>query len=185
MKLRFLVRQFSSCMGHNDKKVAIISDTHAYLDKRIEEILSDSHVIVHAGDICSAELLLKIKTLADEVFAVAGNNDIPALWPAEHRDLVKNLPKTATIELPGGLLVVEHGDRYGHEPSHSDIRSQHPNARAIAYGHTHRQVCDQQSIPWVLNPGAAGKTRNLDGGHCCMVLTSSDSSWKVDSYCFS
>jgi predicted phosphodiesterase len=81
---------------------------------------------------------------------------------------------------------VEHGHTHGHQqPSHESLRKTHPNARVIVYGHTHKQVCDKDETPWVINPGAAGATRTR-GGPSCLVLTASDEQeWSIEALRFS
>jgi len=78
---------------------------------------------------------------------------------------------------------VEHGDRFGHHPSHDDLRSAYPESKLIIYGHTHNQVCDKSSNPWIVNPGAAGHTRNNDGGPCYMQIFIENNNWNIQPYC--
>ncbi|MDH5516423.1 MAG: metallophosphatase family protein [Gammaproteobacteria bacterium] len=176
----------SDLSQHKSLRIAIISDTHSVLDQRIENIISQSDIAIHAGDICCGSVLEKMHPKLGHVFAVTGNNDHHSVWPSNQKDIVESLPDVAEIQLPGGLLVVEHGHTHGHhKPSHSSLRKTHPNARVIVYGHTHSQVCDKDELPWVINPGAAGATRTR-GGPACLVLTVSDSQqWTVEALRFS
>ncbi|HHQ69657.1 MAG TPA: metallophosphoesterase, partial [Halothiobacillaceae bacterium] len=57
----------------------------------------------------------------------------------------------------------------------------HPEARAIVYGHTHRRVIDQSQIPWVLNPGAAGRIRAIVGPGCLLLNAQADV-WSVETF---
>ena len=68
-------------------------------------------------------------------------------------------------------------------PSHNDLRSSYPNSKLIIYGHTHNQICDQTKYPWVVNPGAAGHTRNNDGGPCFMQIHINKNNWEIKSHC--
>jgi len=52
------------------------------------------------------------------------------------------------------------------------------------YGHTHRQVVDSGIEPWVLNPGACGRTRLYDGGSGCLVLEAGEARWRVQQWLF-
>jgi len=89
-------------------------------------------------------------------------------------------PSKATLELPGGPLVVVHGDRVlPARERHERLRRHYSQARAVVYGHTHRLLCDQRERPWVLNPGAAGSARTF-GGPSCLVLHAELRTWRVE-----
>jgi putative phosphoesterase len=168
----------------NNKKVTvgILSDSHGYLDPGIKDTVNQCDYIVHAGDIFNANILEQLQP-KKELIAVAGNNDFPAFWDASEEDVVKSLPKNNKLELPGGLLVVEHGHRLGNMPDHDDFRVDHADARLIVYGHTHRRVVDQKEYPWVVNPGASGKVRT-HGGPSCLILHAGEDEWKIDTVLF-
>ena len=160
--------------------VAIVSDTHGYLDERIGRLVTDCDYAVHAGDIGDASVIDAMQPRKG-IICVAGNNDLPERWDARQGTIVSNLPKLAELTLPGGLLVVEHGDRFEHRRCyHAALRNAHPRARAIVYGHTHLLACDTEEQPWVLNPGASGRVRT-HGGASCLLLTAAESGWTVES----
>ena len=169
-------------MDVNSVTVGILSDSHGYLDERIKDAVNQCDYIVHAGDIFNAQVLEQLKP-KNELFAVAGNNDYPAAWDAAEADVVSALPQNTRLELPGGLLVVEHGHRLGHMPEHDDLRLDHADARLIVYGHTHRRVIDQKEIPWVVNPGASGKVRT-HGGPSCLLLSAAEDKWLIETVLF-
>lgn len=56
------------------KTVGLVSDTHGRLSAAAFAALADCDYIIHAGDICSPEVLRELETLA-AVYAVLGNND--------------------------------------------------------------------------------------------------------------
>lgn len=164
-------------------KVALLSDTHGHLDARIAEIVSGCDHAVHAGDIGNRAVLAALRP-RQTLISVLGNNDTPRQWDAAEMDVLAQLPETASLELPGGLLVVEHGHRT--QPAsrqHALLRAKYPQARAVVYGHTHKLVCDRDHPTWVLNPGAAGRTRTY-GGPSCLVLTAGAQAWFVQEYRF-
>ena len=164
--------------------VAIVSDTHGFLDPRIAKIVQDCHYAVHAGDVMAASVLDAMRPRSGHVVAVAGNNDVPEKWSEFETEIVHQLPHVAELELPGGILAIEHGHRYGHHaPRHDLLRRSHPHARAIAYGHSHQLICDQDEQPWVINPGAAGRVRT-HGGPSCLVLTATRESWTLEVHRF-
>ncbi len=161
-------------------KIGILSDTHGWIDPNVREILADADWIVHAGDVLGASVLETLGELVGQrrVVAVAGNNDVGG------RDANgDSLPVTAEIPLPGGTLVVTHGDQFGASPAHGRLRKAWPEARTVVYGHTHRLVCDQEALPWILNPGAAGRTR-VHEGPSCLMLTVGSAGWTVETHQF-
>ncbi len=143
-------------------KVALLSDTHGFIDNRIAAVISGSEWVVHAGDIGCASVLKQLARLGNKVVAVKGNNDVAAKWPAQDHDILAALGNERRIGLPGGELVVVHGHRF--TPAairHQSLRRRYPEARVIVYGHSHRMVEDLDADPWILNPGAAGSCSHL------------------------
>src|SRR5437588_2655605 len=57
-----------------EKLIGIISDTHGLLRSEAVEALRGAELILHAGDVGSAEVLETLKAIAP-VVAVRGNND--------------------------------------------------------------------------------------------------------------
>jgi predicted phosphodiesterase len=89
------------------------------------------------------------------------------------------LPHALRIGLPGGVLCAVHGERFGRVAErHSRLRSAFAQDRAVVYGHTHRWVVDDTAYPWILNPGACGRTRTF-GGPSLLVLTAAPDGWTV------
>lgn len=168
----------------NQISVAIISDTHSVIHPQIEVLIGQCDVAIHAGDICNGEVLNRMRPKSGEVYAVRGNNDLPATWPAEQKQQIDQIPEIQSLNLPGGVLKVEHGHRHDMvSPDHEDLRAAHPEARMVVYGHTHKKVIDDYKTPWVVNPGAAGDTRTR-GGASCLILNASETSWNLISYRF-
>ncbi len=164
--------------------IAIVSDTHGWIDPRIIDIINQSDMAVHAGDIGNASILTAMKPKSGRVIAVLGNNDHPWLWPPEQIDTLESTPQIAEFELPGGQVAIEHGDRYQvPRPHHDSLRQSFPDCRLIIYGHTHKIVVDQEKQPWVVNPGAAGQSRN-GGGPSCLLLKASLGEWQIDTIQF-
>ena len=160
-------------------RVAIVSDTHGELDRRIAELIRTCDYVVHAGDIGSRAVdgLMRPKTGVKVV--VRGNNDVPAKCPSGEHAFLASLPVEADLELPGGCLCVVHGDRAGGvRGRHERLRRQYPHARVVVYGHSHRLNIDKQTHPWVLNPGASGIARTF-GGPSLIVLSAGDRRWRV------
>lgn len=163
--------------------VGILSDSHGYLDERIKDAVNQCDHIVHAGDIFNAHIIEQLRP-KKKLVAVAGNNDYPEAWDADEIEIVSALPQTSKLELPGGLLIVEHGHRLGNNPDHDQLRWDHAEARLIVYGHTHHRIIDQKAEPWVVNPGASGKVRT-HGGPSCLILDASETEWSIETILFS
>ena len=163
-------------------RVLIVSDTHGALDPRIAELASRAELVIHAGDVGSAEILEQLRPAAagGQLIAVTGNNDVPGKWPRGQRRRLRDLPETAEIAVPGGVIAVEHGHRaLPASRRHERLRARHPDARLVVYGHSHRLVIDRDARPWVVNPGAAGRARTF-GGPSCLVLRASTRRWQID-----
>ncbi|KAA0446726.1 MAG: metallophosphoesterase family protein [Candidatus Thioglobus sp.] len=127
--------------------------------------------IIHAGDIIEKKTL---QAFTAPLTAIRGNND-------EHLSFAD----IETLNLPGGILVVEHGHQHGWQtPSHKSLREAHAGAKMVVYGHTHKQALDTTGSPWIINPGASGKVRN--GGVCkCLILTIDDEqNWQISCHNF-
>ncbi|MBW5290354.1 MAG: phosphodiesterase, MJ0936 family [Candidatus Ruthia sp. Asou_11_S2] len=123
-------------------KIGILSDTRGFIHPDIVKLMNQCDIVIHAGDIIDVQTLQALKP-KQKLIAIQGNNDAHIT----HLNLVEKL------NLPNGEIVIEHGHEYGaHQPSHDSLRVAYPNAKIIIYGHTHKQVIDQEKTPWVINP---------------------------------
>ena len=79
---------------------------------------------------------------------------------------------------------MEHGHRVQNiERDHFQLGYKYPDSRLVIYGHTHLQRVDQDTLPWLLNPGAAGIVRNHNGPSCYQLKIAADE-WTVECYKF-
>lgn len=163
-------------------RVLLLADTHGALDARIAELARDCALAVHAGDVGGSAVLDALTAAAGRVLAVRGNNDVPHKWRGSPADLAA-LPLTLQIPLPGGVLAVEHGDRHPAGQRHRRLRAAYRRASAVLYGHSHRLLDDRAAHPWLLNPGAAGRSRTGDGPSC-LLLQAQAGGWQVDAWRF-
>jgi len=155
-------------------KIGILSDTHGFIYEEIIHIINQCDIAIHAGDIIDEKTLLLLKP-KQMVIAVQGNND-------SH---LTQLRATESLELPGGILVVDHGHTHGHhKPSHESLRKAYADAKVVIYGHTHKQVIDQDHYPWIVNPGAAGMVRNHGGAKCLVIDIDHAHEWVITPYTF-
>ena len=168
------------------RSISIISDTHGHINSNIIPYLKNTDMIIHAGDIMSTKTIKDLKNYCNDVYVVAGNNDIPEFFNNdEDKAIISKLNKLEKIKIGSNLITVTHGDMFGREPSHDDLRQAFSDSKLIIYGHTHRQVCDQSHKPWIINPGASGYTRNVDGGACFMqIAIDHQNTWTIKPYCF-
>ena len=165
--------------------VALLSDTHGFIDPRILAEALACERIVHAGDVGGLAVLQALSRGPAPLLAVRGNNDIAGKWPPAERARLATLPLVARLDLPGGVLVVAHGHQVSPASRrHDRLRRAHPEARAVIYGHSHRVAIDQTSDPWVLNPGAAGRSRTF-GGPSYIRLVARPELWTLELRRFS
>lgn len=163
--------------------VAVLADTHGYIDRRVVDVVSSCDLAVHGGDVGGAWVLRCLQPRCGRVIALVGNNDVPRKWPESERDLLAHLPEVAELALPGGTLTLIHGHQTPARDRHARLRSRYPGTRVVVYGHSHRLVADLDTEPWVINPGAAGRERTF-GGPSCIVLTAAESAWTLELFRF-
>lgn len=164
-------------------RVALVADTHGYLDPRVAEVTAGCDRVVHAGDIGSDSILEQLDRPSAPVIAVSGNNDSAAHWPADAQQRRLGLDDRARLALPGGELVIIHGHQWPARRRHERLRRTFADAGAIVCGHSHREAIDTEAEPWILNPGAAGRSRAY-GGPGCLILSASAEQWQVTSQRF-
>ena len=120
--------------------------------------------------------------LSRTLFVIQGLNSTPYPNPISNDDY-PDLSKIETIHTQFGDIVIEHGDKHAVD-YHNSLRASHPDALFIIYGHTHKHICDMKNKPYVLNPGAAGKTRTQGGASCGLINidTSGNISVEIKKY---
>ena len=161
-------------------RVAILADTHGFLDPRIADRITECDYALHAGDVGGADVLCALNP-RDRIVAIRGNNDTPAKWADSEWHFLENLPGEARVDLPGGSIVLVHGDdKRSIAERHKALRAAFPDAAAVVYGHSHRLVMDCDETPWILNPGAAGRTR-VQGGPSCLLLYCAPEGWELEA----
>lgn len=166
-------------------RVLIVSDTHGAVDARIVALACDCALVLHAGDVGSADVVDALAGDARDVIAVRGNNDVATKWAQDQHGRLADLPLERAVDLPGGRVVVVHGDAFPARSRHAALRRAYADARAVVYGHSHHMLVDNTAMPWVLNPGAAGRART-NGGPSCLVLDADadGDAWRVEALRF-
>lgn len=130
------------------KTIALISDTHSYLDPALVPIFQGLDHIIHAGDIGDEAVLEELERLAP-VTAVRGNIDGGPL---------RFLPLEQILEVNGRRIAVLHIAGSPARPRRAArelLQRERPDA--IIVGHSHIPVVGKvQGALWI-NPGAAGR----------------------------
>ena len=126
-------------------RVGVISDTHGLLRPEAAEMLVESDLIIHAGDIGKPQVLADLRAIAP-VIAVRGNVDRDA-WAHE-------LPSEATTTVDGHRLHVVH------ELAALSIDPADAGISVVISGHSHKaQLQRRDDGVTLLNPGSAGPRR--------------------------
>jgi len=125
-------------------RIGLIADTHGLLRPEAARALTGVDSIIHAGDICDAEVLDRLAAIAP-VTAVRGNNDKGA-W-------AQALPERKTLEV-GGLRI-----HVVHDLHDLDIVPEQTGVGVVVSGHSHRPAMRKERGVLYVNPGSAGPRR--------------------------
>ena len=141
-------------------RVVVLSDTHAprfwkRCPPAVAEHLRDVDLILHAGDVCTVEVLEELAAYAP-VRAVLGNNDGPdvADWGA---------PETLELELEGLAVAMIHdsGPKTGRPKR---MRRRFPKADLVIFGHSHIPMDVIADGVRIFNPGSPTDKRRQPYG---------------------
>lgn len=124
--------------------IGLISDTHGLLRTEARIALRGVDRIIHAGDICNAEVLDALAEIAP-VTAVRGNNDRGA-W-------AERVPERELIAIEAVKLYVLH------DLHELDIDPRAEGVKAVISGHSHRPLSKMENGVLYVNPGSAGPRR--------------------------
>jgi uncharacterized protein len=135
-------------------RIAVIADTHLPRGARrlppacLDE-LAEADLILHAGDVVTAEALDELAKLAP-VEAVYGNMDEAALSA--------RLSERSVVEAAGVRIGMVHiaGPAAGRVER---LAGWFPDCDAIVYGHTHIPHVERRDGCWILNPGSPTERR--------------------------
>lgn len=133
-------------------RIGVLSDTHGSLHSGVFRAFEDVDLIIHAGDVGRADVLVELAQLAD-VRAVSGNVD------------AFDGPRRTILELttPIGRIGVTHG--HAGRASAFDYGSLVGFFREFApeiiiFGHTHEPVLTSRAHVTLFNPGSASRPRS-------------------------
>ena len=135
-------------------RVLVLADTHlrgdlGLLPPEVWDAVEASDVVLHAGDVVTADLLDALRARRP-VHAVLGNND---------RALAGALPDRLELELAGVRVAMVHdaGPRGGRERR---LRRWFPDAGVVVFGHSHEPVdAEGEGGQRLFNPGSAVQRR--------------------------
>ncbi len=132
---------------HSSLKLGILSDTHGFLDPRVEKIFKGVDHILHAGDIGDPMIELELKSIAP-ITTVLGNTDLGL-----------NYKETEVVTLAEKKILIHHIVN-PHEPSENlaaQIKKHKPDA--VIFGHTHKRYAETVDGIFYFNPGYSGKPK--------------------------
>ena len=130
--------------------IAIVSDTHLPRGRRripdaCAERMRAADLVIHAGDISTAEALAEIEALGTPVRAVHGNVD--------SAELRERLPESLVVEAGGARIAVVH-DAGPSRGRLERMRLRFPDAGAVVFGHSHIPLREERDGFQIFNPGS-------------------------------
>ncbi|MEG1425664.1 MAG: YfcE family phosphodiesterase [Raoultibacter sp.] len=117
-------------MGDAVKTVGMLADTHGRLSAAAFAALAECDYIIHAGDICSPDVLRELEGLAP-VYAVLGNND--------YDEYGESVGRFAMPTIAGVRFLVAHylQDVQAALKGAGPLSQGAPLPQICVYGHTH------------------------------------------------
>ncbi len=141
-------------------RVVVLSDTHSprhwkACPPAVAAHLERADVILHAGDVCTPDVLDVLRGFAP-VHVVLGNNDVPevAAWGA---------PPTLQVEL-GGVQVGMIHDSGQKDGRLARLRRRFPDADLVVFGHSHIPMDVSGDGLRIFNPGSPTDKRRQPTG---------------------
>jgi hypothetical protein len=136
-------------------RIAVIADTHLprgrrRLPERCAEIIAESELVIHAGDIATSEVLAELRAIGPPLHAVHGNVD--------SFELRRELPEVLELELGGVRIGCLHdpGPARGRLQR---LRGRFAEADAVIFGHTHMPQLEGEDGFQIFNPGSPTERR--------------------------
>ena len=128
-------------------KIGIISDTHGFLDPRVEKLFAGVEHILHAGDIGESMIELELKFIAP-VTVVLGNTDFGLAFK-----------ETEGVTLAGKKFLIHHIVNPWALDETLAARIQRDRPDVVVFGHTHNKFSETVNRILFFNPGYAGKPK--------------------------
>jgi len=127
-----------------NRVLGLISDTHSRIRPSALDALDGSDLILHAGDIGSADIIAALKKIAP-VYAIHGNID--------REPLTEKFPATEVVEFAGFSIYMLHNLQT------LDLDPRAAGFSAVIYGHSHKPEYYFKDGVLYFNPGSAGPRR--------------------------
>ncbi|MDQ6847127.1 MAG: metallophosphatase family protein [Candidatus Dormibacteraeota bacterium] len=135
-------------------RVAVLGDTHIPmrardLPPRAWLLIDSSDVVIHTGDVTDGALLERISEQRP-LHAVRGNNDLR----------LDELPEHLLLDIDDVPIAVVH-DSGPARGRRERLRARWPDARVVAFGHSHVPWCEDDGELLLLNPGSPTDRRSM------------------------
>jgi len=124
--------------------IGLISDTHSLLRPEAIAALRGSDYLVHAGDICDAQIIAALTQIAP-LTVVRGNND-RGLW-------AQGIPESAVLQVGGIAIYVIH------DLATLRLDPAAAGMHVVVSGHSHKPAITRRDGVLFVNPGSAGPRR--------------------------
>ena len=132
--------------------LAVISDTHLprgarALPEGCVERLRSADLVLHAGDLVTAEVLADLRALGRPVAAVHGNVD--------DEEVRRLLPSARMVAVAGARIAMVH-DGGAAAGRLARLRRRFPDADAVIFGHSHIPLHERDRATGfqIFNPGS-------------------------------
>ncbi|MBD3252286.1 YfcE family phosphodiesterase [Candidatus Pacearchaeota archaeon] len=153
-------------------KIAIISDTHDNIPnlRKALELIKDSEVLIHCGDLCGPFMLDELKKFQGEIHLIFGNIGDPYLTPIRAEKLDINFYRNfAELNIDSKKIAAAHFPEIAKAVAESNRYD------LVCYGHTHIPEKTKINKTQLLNPGT------LSGRKLSKQVTSSFATYNTET----
>jgi uncharacterized protein len=140
----------SRALSLDEMLIAILADTHlprgsrAIPDACLER-MRGADLVLHAGDLSTAEVLEDLRALGPPVAAVHGNID--------SADLRRILPERQVVDAAGARIGIVHDAGLANGRLRR-MRMAFPECDAVVFGHSHIPLHEEEDGFQIFNPGS-------------------------------
>jgi len=147
-------------------RILLLSDTHIpsrarTLPPGLWERFSSADLVLHAGDLESADILDEMESVARDFRAVRGNMDPPSLS--------SRLPELEILEVEDITLALVHGHQWGRPRPTRVAQEMAGRADVVVFGHNHIPAVRKLGGVLVVNPGSPTCPRGHLGPTCALL----------------